>query len=166
MEQVRFKRRLMATARSLQRKQQQLKADQDLLVDRWTKVLATKKYKLDCPDKGRTWHNLLPQPKQENPRHIPRRQHTITVQDNTKDTRRGILKPGRNCHKRQVREVGAKSSNSQFGQRRKNSSSLYGPSNVLDQPCYIHGTPRRTAKHTNRECRILKTKWPVVCRKQ
>ena len=166
VEQVRFKRRLMATARSLQRKQEQLKADQDLLVDRWTKILATEKYGLDRPNKGHTRHNWLPQPKQENPRHTPRRQHITTVQDNTKDTRRGILKPRRNGHKRQVREAGAKSSNSQSGQRTKNSSSLFGPSHTLDQPCEIHGTPRRTAKHTNRECRILKTKRLVVCRKQ
>ena len=36
VEQKRFQRRLMATARSLKKKQQQLRADQDLLVDRWT----------------------------------------------------------------------------------------------------------------------------------
>ena len=63
VEQVRFKRRLMATARSLQRKQEQLKADQDLLVDRWTKILATEKYGIDRPNKGNTRHNWLPQPK-------------------------------------------------------------------------------------------------------
>ena len=61
VEQVRFKRRLMATARSLQRKQEQLKADQYLLVDRWTKILATEKYGLDNPNKGHTRHNWLPQ---------------------------------------------------------------------------------------------------------
>ena len=97
----------MATARSLQKKQQQLKADQDLLTDRWTKVLATEEYGLDLPDKENTRHNSLPQPKKENLRHIPRRPHTTTAQDNTKDTRGGILKPRRNRHKRQVREVGA-----------------------------------------------------------
>ena len=37
LEQERFKRRLIATARSLKKKQQQLQADQDLLNDRWTK---------------------------------------------------------------------------------------------------------------------------------
>ena len=71
VEQVRFKRRLMAMARILQRKQEQLKADQDLLVDRWTKVLATEKYRLDSPNKGHTRRNWLPQPKKENPRHTP-----------------------------------------------------------------------------------------------
>ena len=152
VEQVRFKRRLMATARSLQRKQEQLKADQDLLVDRWTKILATEKYGLDRTNKGHTRHNRLPQPKQAIQR------HTTTVQDSKKDPRRGILKPRRNGHKHQVREAGAKSSNSQPGQRTKNSSSLFGPRHTLDQPCEIHGTPRRTTKHTNRECRILKTK--------
>ena len=64
-EQVRFKRRLMATAKSLKMKQQQLKADQDLLTDRWTKILATEEYRLDRPAKGYTNHNLPPQPKKE-----------------------------------------------------------------------------------------------------
>ena len=45
VEQEHFKRRLMATARSLKKKQQQLKADQDRLVDRWTKVLAAEEHK-------------------------------------------------------------------------------------------------------------------------
>ena len=40
VEQECFKRRLIATAKSLKKKQQQLQADQDLLTDRWTKVLA------------------------------------------------------------------------------------------------------------------------------
>ena len=43
VEQVRSKRRLMATERGLQRKQEQLKDDQDVLEDRWTKILAAKK---------------------------------------------------------------------------------------------------------------------------
>ena len=44
VEQVRFKRRLIATAKSLKKKQQQLQADQDLLTDRWTEVLTAKEY--------------------------------------------------------------------------------------------------------------------------
>ena len=40
VEQERSKRRLIATAKSLKKKQQQLQADQDLLTDRWTEVLA------------------------------------------------------------------------------------------------------------------------------
>ena len=40
VEQERFKRRLIATAKSLKKKQQQLQVDQDLLADRWTEVLA------------------------------------------------------------------------------------------------------------------------------
>ena len=40
LEQERFKRRLIATARSLKKKQLQLQADQDLLNNRWTEVLA------------------------------------------------------------------------------------------------------------------------------
>ena len=43
-EQERFKRRLIVTARSLKNKQQQLQADQDLLNDRWTDVLAAEEY--------------------------------------------------------------------------------------------------------------------------
>ena len=112
VEQVRFKRRLMATTRSLQRKQEQLKVDQDLLMDRWTKILATEVYGLDLPNKGYTRHNWLSQPKQANQRHTTRRPHTTRVQDSKKDTRRGILKPRRNGHKGQVSEAGAKFSNS------------------------------------------------------
>ena len=56
--QERFKRRLMATTRSLEKKQQQLQADQDLLTDRWTEVLAAEEYGLerhtaDWPPRGR-----------------------------------------------------------------------------------------------------------------
>ena len=58
VEQERFKRRLIATARSLKKKQQQLQADQDLLTDRWTEVLAAEEYRLerqtaDRPPRGR-----------------------------------------------------------------------------------------------------------------
>ena len=52
IEQERFKRRLIATARSLKKKQQQLQADQDLLTDRWTEVLATEEYGLERPTKS------------------------------------------------------------------------------------------------------------------
>ena len=88
-------------------------------MDRWTKILATKKYGFDRPNKGHTRHDWLPQPKQENQRHTTRRPHTTTVKDSKKDTQRGILKPQRNAHKRQVREASAKFSNSQSGQRTK-----------------------------------------------
>ena len=47
VKQERFKRRLIATAKSLNKKQQQLQADQDLLNDRWTNVLAAEEYGLD-----------------------------------------------------------------------------------------------------------------------
>ena len=86
MEQVRFKRRLIATGKSLQRKQEQLQADRDLLADRWTKILAAETYGFDRPSKGHTRHNWLPQPKKENQRHTIRRPHTTTVQDSKKDT--------------------------------------------------------------------------------
>ena len=52
VEQERFKRRLIATAKSLKKKQQQLQADQDLLADRWTEVLAAEEYKLERPTKS------------------------------------------------------------------------------------------------------------------
>ena len=100
VEQVHFRRRLIAMAKSLQRKQEQLKAEQDLLIERWTKILATEKYGLDRPNKGHTRHNWLPQPKQENQRHTTRRPHTTTVQTSKKDTRRSSLKPCHNGHKR------------------------------------------------------------------
>ena len=58
VEQERFKRRLIATARSLKKKHQQLQADLDLLTDRWTEVLAAEEYELerqtaDRPTRGR-----------------------------------------------------------------------------------------------------------------
>ena len=65
VEQERFKRRLMATARSLKKKQQQLQADQDLLTDRWTKVLAAEEYGLERHTKGYPKHKLLPQLEEE-----------------------------------------------------------------------------------------------------
>ena len=52
VEQERFKRRLMATANSLKKKQQQLQADQDLLADRWAEVLAAKEHELERPSKS------------------------------------------------------------------------------------------------------------------
>ena len=52
LEQERFKRRLIATARSLRRKQLQLQVSQDLLNDRWTEVLAAEEYGLSVPDKS------------------------------------------------------------------------------------------------------------------
>ena len=52
VEQERFKRRLIATAKSLKKKQQQLQVDQDLLADRWTEVPAAEEYELECPTKS------------------------------------------------------------------------------------------------------------------
>ena len=60
-EQERFKRRLIATAKSLKKKPQQLHAEQDLLTDRWTEVLAAKEYRLERPTKSYPRHRLLPQ---------------------------------------------------------------------------------------------------------
>ena len=65
MEQERFKRRLMATARSLKKKEQQLQADQDLLTERCTKVLAAEEYGLKCHTKGYPKHKWLPQLEEE-----------------------------------------------------------------------------------------------------
>ena len=60
-EQERFKKQLIATARSLKKKQQQLQAEQDTLNDRWTKVLAAKEYGLERPTKSYPKCRLLPQ---------------------------------------------------------------------------------------------------------
>ena len=60
LEQERFKRQLIATARSLKKKQQQLQADQDLLNDKWTNVLAAEEYGLKRPTKSYPKSKLLP----------------------------------------------------------------------------------------------------------
>ena len=52
VEQERFKRRLIATANSLKKKHQELRADQDLLADRWTEVLVVEEYELERPSKS------------------------------------------------------------------------------------------------------------------
>jgi len=65
VEQERFKRRLIATANSLKKKQQQLRADQDLLADRWTEVLAAEEYELEPPTKSYPKRKLLPQLEEE-----------------------------------------------------------------------------------------------------
>ena len=65
VEQEHFQRRLMATARSLKKKQQQLRADQDLLVDRWTEVLAAEEHKLERPSKTYPKRRLLPRLEEE-----------------------------------------------------------------------------------------------------
>ena len=70
-QQERFKRRLIATARSLKKKQQQLQADQDLLNDRWTNVLAAEEYGLKRPAKSYPKRKLLPQFDDEAPEPIP-----------------------------------------------------------------------------------------------
>ena len=65
IEQERFRRRLMAMANSLKKKQQQLQADQDLLADRWTEVLAAEEYELERPSKGYPKRKLLPRLEEE-----------------------------------------------------------------------------------------------------
>ena len=65
VEQERFKRRLMATANSLKKKQQQLRADQDLLADRWTEVLAAEEHELERPSKSYPKRKLLPRLEEE-----------------------------------------------------------------------------------------------------
>ena len=72
LEQERSKRRLIAIGRSLEKKQQeQLKADKDLLNDRWTHVLAAEEYGLKHPAKSYPKHKLLPQFDEEAPEPIP-----------------------------------------------------------------------------------------------
>ena len=65
VEQEHFKRRLMATANSLKKKQQQLRADQDLIAERWTEVLADKEHELERPSKSYPKRKLLPQLEEE-----------------------------------------------------------------------------------------------------
>ena len=65
VEQERFKRRLMATTNSLKKKQQQLRADQDLLADRWTEVLAAEEHELERPSKSYRKRKLLPRLEEE-----------------------------------------------------------------------------------------------------
>ena len=65
VEQERFKRWLIATAKSLKKKQQQLQADQDLLTDRWTEVLAAEEYGLERTTKKYPKRRLLPQLEEE-----------------------------------------------------------------------------------------------------
>ena len=60
-EQERFKRQLIAKTRSLKKKQQQLQADQDLLNEIWTDVLAAEEYGLKRPTKSYPKRKLLPQ---------------------------------------------------------------------------------------------------------
>ena len=59
LEQERLKRRLIATARSLKKKQLQLQVDQDMLNDRWTEVLAAEEYGLSGPAKSYPKRRLL-----------------------------------------------------------------------------------------------------------
>ena len=67
LEQECFKLQLIATARSLKKKQQQLQAEQDLLVDRWTDVLTAEEYGLNRPAKSYPKRRLLPQSDEEAP---------------------------------------------------------------------------------------------------
>ena len=55
----------MATANSLKKKQQQLQADQNLLADRWTEVLAAEEYELERPSKSYPKRKLLPRLEEE-----------------------------------------------------------------------------------------------------
>src|SRR3954466_376110 len=66
-KQERFKRRLLATVNNLKKKQQQLRADQDLLADRWTKVLAAEEYELERPSKSYPKCRPLPRSEEEAP---------------------------------------------------------------------------------------------------
>ena len=49
----------------MKKKQQQLQADQDLLTDRWTEVLAGEEYRLELPTKSYPKRRLLPQLEEE-----------------------------------------------------------------------------------------------------
>ena len=68
VEQEHFKRRLMATKSSLKKRQQQFRADQDLLADRWTEILAVEEYELERPSKSYPKRRLLPRLEEEAPK--------------------------------------------------------------------------------------------------
>ena len=84
VEQERFKRRLIATARSLKKKQQQLQADQDLLTDRWTEVLAAEEYGLERQTADRTPRGRDKMAYQPEYQPAPPRRYT-TAQGNKQD---------------------------------------------------------------------------------
>ena len=65
IEQEHFKSRLIATANSLKKKQQWLRADQDLLDERWTEVLVAEEYELERPSKSYPKCRLLPRLEEE-----------------------------------------------------------------------------------------------------
>ena len=54
-------------ASSLKKKQQQLKAAQDLLADRWTEVLTAEEYELERPSKSYPKRRPLPRSEEEAP---------------------------------------------------------------------------------------------------
>ena len=60
VEQEHFTRQLIATAKSLKKKKQKLQADQDLLTDKWTEVLAAEEYRLEHLTKSYPKRRLLP----------------------------------------------------------------------------------------------------------
>ena len=61
VKQERFKCWLIATGKTLKKKQQQLQADQVLVTDRWTEVLAAEEYRVERPTKRYPRRRLLPQ---------------------------------------------------------------------------------------------------------
>ena len=61
LEQEHYKRQLIATARSLKKKKQQLQANHDLLNDRWTNVLASEEYGLEGLTESYPKRKLSPQ---------------------------------------------------------------------------------------------------------
>ena len=66
VEQELFKHRLIATAKSLKKKQQQLlQSDQDLLANRWTEVLAAEEHEPERPTRSYPERRLLPQLEEE-----------------------------------------------------------------------------------------------------
>ena len=81
--QERLKHRLIATARSLKKKQQQLQADQDLLTDRWTEALAAEEYGLVRQTKSYPKRRLLPQLEEE------ALEHTLPAQEEADRPPRG-----------------------------------------------------------------------------
>src|SRR3954465_3016142 len=95
------------------------------------------------------------------------RSNNISKNPGTSDTKDGNGRSHRNKHKRRINSDNTEDTvvnpgfrGSKPGQRKKPfKRSTLGPSSldrILDRSCQIHGTPDKTANHTNRDCWVFK----------
>ena len=115
VEQERFKCRLMATANSLKKKQQQLRADQDLLADRWTELLAAEEHELKRPSykPASPAHNMADRPTRGRDREASRPSTRTVPRHRSKSTR----PQGNALDLRDILEDKARQSSSIYGSR-------------------------------------------------